>query len=169
MAAPGRVEASTPRRRNMPPEESVSIRYAGAEERLALEDLQRRAGLANAGDREALLANPDAIRLPPEQIDARQVFVADRAGERLGFSVVLPRADGDAELDGLFVVPNLWGSGIGRTLVDHAADHARSLGARILHVIGNPHARGFYLKVGFVVAGECQTQFGPGLLMRRLL
>ena len=153
----------------MPSEESVSIRYAEAEERLALEDLQRRAALANAGDREALLAHPDAIFLPPEQIEARQVFVADRAGERLGFSVVLRREDADAELDGLFVVPDLWGSGIGRRLVDHAAAHARSLGAPILHVIGNPHARDFYIKVGFVVAGECQTRFGPGLLMRRRL
>lgn len=148
---------------------AVSIRSARAGERQALEALQRRASLSNAGDRDALLANPDAVRLPEAQIDARQVFVADREGGRVGFSVVLPRDDGDAELDGLFVDPDAWRGGIGRLLVEHAAGHARLLGGNWLYVIANPHARDFYLKVGFVIHGETRTRFGTGLVMRRPL
>ena len=45
-------------------------------EQKALEALQLRASLTNDGDREALLANPDAIKIPLEQIAAGRVFVS---------------------------------------------------------------------------------------------
>ena len=70
---------------------NVLIRLAVMSERQALESLQRRASLNNPGDREVLLANPDAIELPPDQIAAGQVFVAERDGAIVGFSAVLPR------------------------------------------------------------------------------
>ena len=97
----------------------LTIRSAVACERAALEALQRRAALSNAGDRQALLANPDAVELPPEQIAAGQVFVAERDGAIIGFACVLPRADNAAELDGLFVERNVWRQGVRRSLVDH--------------------------------------------------
>ncbi len=56
---------------------ALSIRRADAQEREALEALQIRASLNNAGDREALLGNHDAIVLPLEQITAGLVFVAE--------------------------------------------------------------------------------------------
>lgn len=148
---------------------NFDIRPARLSERRPLEELQRRASLANPDDRASILAHPEVIELPDEQIAAGQVFVADSGGVLLGFHVTLPRDDGQAELDGLFVDPSLWRSGIGRGLVEHAADLARGQGAKILHVIGNPHARGFYLSVGFVITGEFQTRFGLGLLMERAL
>lgn len=107
----------------------LSIRTARLGELSFLEALQLRASLANVGDREALLANPDAIALPPEQIKAGQVFVAERDGVVIGFAAVLPRDDGDLELDGLFVEPDIWRSGIGRSLVDRCCAHARGFGA----------------------------------------
>src|SRR5881392_1802160 len=98
---------------------NVLIRPAVMSERQALESLQRRASLNNPGDREVLLANPDAIELPPDQIAAGQVFVAERDGAIVGFSAVLPREDPETDLDGLFVEPHLWGHGIGRLLVEY--------------------------------------------------
>src|SRR5512143_863356 len=98
-----------------------TVRPAVATEREALEALQRRASLNNPGDRDALLANPDAIALPIEQLEAGCVFVAERGGGVAGFAAVVPRHDGGAELDALFVEPHLWKRGIGRRLVDHAA------------------------------------------------
>ena len=59
-------------------------------------------------DREALLAHPDAIELPLQQITDGRTVVAESVGELLGFAVVLRRDDGDAELDGLFVDPAQW-------------------------------------------------------------
>ncbi|MEX1181289.1 MAG: GNAT family N-acetyltransferase [Cucumibacter sp.] len=145
------------------------IRPARPAERKALEALQRRASLNNPGDREALLANPDAIDLPDAQIAAGRVFVALRDGTLAGFSAVVPRPDGEVDLDGLFVEPAMWRGGIGRALVEHAAERARTLGARALYVIGNPHAEGFYLSVGFRITGAFDTRFGPGLLMKMVL
>lgn len=126
----------------------------------------RRASLANPGDREALLANPDAFELPVEQLTAATACVAMRDAVPVGFAVVLRREDGDAELDGLFVEPALWRLGAGRKLVKRAAELAVDMGASALHVIANPHADGFYRAVGFVPAGKFQTRFGIGTLMR---
>jgi GNAT superfamily N-acetyltransferase len=94
-----------------------TFRLAVPAERSALEELQRRASLMWEEDRAALLANPDAIELPLEQITGGRTVVAENAGQLLGFSVVLPRDDGDAELDGLFVEPTYWRHGLGRALV----------------------------------------------------
>ena len=145
------------------------IRTARPDERLMLESLQRRASLSNPGDRDALLANPDAIAVPIEQITESCVFVAERDGSVAGFAAVVPRADGGAELDALFVEPHLWKQGIGRRLVDHVADVARVRAATFLHVIGNPHAKGFYVSCGFIVSGTVETRFGVGLDMRMAL
>ena len=77
-----------------------TFRLATPAERSALEELQRRASLIWEEDRDALLAHPDAIELPLEQITDGRTIVAESVGELLGFAVVLPREDGDAELDG---------------------------------------------------------------------
>jgi GNAT superfamily N-acetyltransferase len=123
----------------------------------------------NAGDREALLANPDAIAVPAQQIAAGRVFVAERGRAMLGFSAVLPRADGDTELDALFVDPNSWRQGIGRLLVEHCTEVARAQGSTALHVVGNPHAEGFYVACGFERIGTVETRFGIGLSLQRML
>ena len=134
-----------------------------------LESLQRRASLNNPGDREAILANPDAIAVPIEQLADGCVFVAERDGVVAGFAAVVPRSDGGAELDALFVEPQLWKQGVGRQLVDHVAQVARVRTATFLHVIGNPHAEGFYTSCGFTITGTIDTRFGVGLAMRRSL
>jgi GNAT superfamily N-acetyltransferase len=144
----------------------VAIRAALQTERAGLEALQWRASLANPGDRDALLANPDAIALPIEQIDEGHVFVAEQDGEIVGFAAVLPRPDGNAELDSLFVDPGLWKHGVGRLLVEHCALIARTRASRSLHVVGNPHAEGFYTACGFRTTGVIETRFGNGLAMQ---
>ena len=143
-----------------------TLRQAHAQERFELEALQWRASLANDHDRGSLIAHPEAIDLPEAQISAGQVTVADMDGKAVGFAVVLPRPDGDVELDGLFVEPTLWKSGLGRALVQASEAFGRVKGASSLHVVGNPHALGFYEACGFMPAGVQTTQFGPGILLR---
>jgi GNAT superfamily N-acetyltransferase len=142
------------------------IRPAIPADRQALEALQLRASMGNAGDRDALLRYPDAIDLPIEQIIAGGVFVLEQDGTVVGFSAILSREDGDTELDALFVEPSIQRQGIGKKLVEHCAEIARSKGSTTLHVIGNRHAEQFYLACGFRVIGSFDTRFGPGLLMR---
>jgi ribosomal protein S18 acetylase RimI-like enzyme len=158
---------STERGREVSMNQDVSIRLARPDEQTLLESLQRRASLNNPGDRDALLANPDAISVPIEQLTTDCVFVAEREGVVAGFAAVVGRPDAGAELDALFVDPNLWKQGIGRQLVEHVVGVARERGATFLHVVGNPHAEGFYASCGFRVTGTIETRFGVGLDMRR--
>ncbi len=145
------------------------IRPAIPAERRTLEALQWRASLGNEGDRDALLRHPDAIDLPLAQIDAGGVFVLEQDAAIVGFAAIVPRPDGDTELDALFVEPAIQRRGIGRRLIDHCAEKARSMGSSALHVVGNNHAKHFYLSCGFTVVGDFQTRFGLGLLMRKAL
>jgi GNAT superfamily N-acetyltransferase len=148
---------------------AITIRTAVAADQPLLEALQWRASLNNPGDREALLANPDAIEVLIAQIEAGGVCVAEDAGVIKGFAAILRREDGEAVLDALFVEPRYWGQGIGRALVEHCANAARASGAATMHVVGNPHALGFYRSCDFVLLDEIQMRFGVGLLMQRLL
>jgi GNAT superfamily N-acetyltransferase len=147
----------------------VIVRPAVASEQKELEALQWRASLNNPGDRDALLAHPDAIELPLEQIRGGGVFVAEVTGSMMGFAAILPRDNGDFDLDALFVEPSAWRQGIGRALIEHCAAAARTAGAESLHVVGNPHAEGFYSSCGFEMLGTKQMRFGVGLLMKRVL
>lgn len=149
--------------------ENFLIRLAVISEQRELEDLQTRASLTNGGDRDALLAHPDAIELPLEQIAAGSVFVAEKNGAIAGFAALLPRADGGSELDALFVEPTMRRCGIGRRLVEHCCEVAHGQGSAFLHVVGNPHAQDFYAACGFRFTGTTETRFGTGLLMRRLV
>jgi len=140
---------------------SLRLRLALTEEHEELEELQRRASLELPEYREQLIDNPAAVHLPHAQIANGQVIVAELDGEIAGFAAVV-----GGELDGLFVEPDLWGSGIGRILVEAAVHEARQRGLS-LTVIANPRARGFYETCGFAVEGEEQTRFGPALRMSR--
>ena len=141
--------------------DSLTLRLARLEEHEALEELQRRASLELDDYRERLIANPDAIHLPPAQIANGQVIVAEFDADIAGFAAVV-----GGELDGLFVDPDLWDGGIGRALIDAAAHEARRKGLT-LTVIANPSVRGFYESCGFSVEGEAQTRFGPALRMSK--
>lgn len=143
------------------------IRRAVISEQKELEALQLRASLTNAGDRDAILAHPDAIELPLNQIAAGAVFVFERNGVIVGFAALLPRPDGDVELDGLFVDPGARRGGVGRSLVNHCVQIVRAQRSAALCVIGNPHAYDFYIACGFNVVGTTETRFGSGLLMRK--
>ena len=143
------------------------IRLAMPSVKLNLEQLQKRASLANEGDRDALLAHPDAIQLPVEQIAGNRVFVSEYEGVIVGFAAIEPRADGESELDGLFVEPRMQRRGIAKSLIEHCAEIVRKQGSTAIHVVGNPHAREFYSACGFEVIGTTETRFGPGILMRK--
>jgi hypothetical protein len=140
---------------------TFSIRPARPDETM-LESLQRRASLSNPGDRDALLANPDAIALPIEQIRRRtrrrrrrlcRMWWRAQTAVRSWMSCSSSRTSGR--------------HGIGRRLVDHIAEVARLRAASFLRVVGNPHAEGFYDSCGFRVTGTVETRFGVGLAMRR--
>ena len=141
--------------------DATTIRPARPAEREALEALQRRSSADGAMYREQLEAHPDAIELPPEQIAAGHVRVAELDGAAVGFAVLLECTGGACELDGLFVDPGQMRGGVGRLLIEDAKSLARERGATRIDVIANPQALSFYEAVGFRPAGSAQTRFGP--------
>lgn len=60
-----------------------------------LEALQRRASLKWEEYRADLLANPDAIELPIAQLQENLMRIAQIESQRVGFSVVIPKALGN--------------------------------------------------------------------------
>ena len=112
-------------------------------------------------DRDELLAHPELVEVPIEHLSAETCVVIELDGAPAGFATVLPRPDGDAELDGLFVLPERQRLGFGRALVAEAAQLARAMGATTLHVIANEDANAFYRAVGFAQTGTAPTALKP--------
>ena len=135
----------------------------------SLEELERRAGLNNPGDREAMLVHPEVIEVALDQIVSGDVFVLEADGVVAGFAAVKPRSDGNTDLDGLFVEPEMQRRGFGRLLVEYCAGVARTRGSGALYVVGNPHAEAFYKACGFEQIGTSETRFRPAPLMRKAL
>ena len=143
----------------------VWTRRARPNEQLDLEELQYRASRALPEYRAQLEANPEALHLPLEQIQCGQVVVAEGVDRVAGFAVIVVGPD-SAELEGLFVEPDLWLRGVGSMLVENAVLQARNAGLS-LTVIAAPGAREFYERCGFTVEGDAETRFGPALRMSR--
>ncbi len=59
-------------------------------------------------------------------------------------------------------------SGVGRALVEDAAERALAAGAKCLEVTAGP-ASGFYERVAFTTVASAATPFGPAVRMRREL
>lgn len=102
-----------------------------------------------------------ALAVDGRAIAERHFHVAEGADHGiLGFYGFEPELDGIG-LSHLFVVPEAIGQGIGRALWRHAAAFARSLGARQLLVVSDPHAAGFYARMGATPAGARPSEIDP--------
>ncbi len=115
------------------------------------------------------MQHPEMLQLPPEQIAAGLVIVFEHWGAPAGFAVVVPRDDGNADLDGPFVEPDLWRGGIGRKLVEEAAQFATAIEASLLVANANPRSVPFYAKCGFKPSSVTNTPHGPVSVMKRSL
>ena len=139
----------------------VSIRHAVTADAGALGEVYRRSSLSNEGDRAALLSHPEALEFSDLAVKEHRVRVAVVDDRIVGFVTLLPTGQ-TGELEDLFVDPDWMLHGIGRRLVLDALETAREQGLMQIEVTANPHALGFYEKVGFVTDGMTQTPFGPG-------
>lgn len=144
---------------------TIRIRTAQPDDRDVLGALKLRASLAWGDHVEALRAMPEARQVPAEHLPA--IIVAERDGAIAGFATVLPRDDGAAELEDLFVDPAAWGQGIGRRLVAEAEARAALMGADALHVVAGERARPFYERCGFRVTGPVMTDLEPASALRK--
>jgi GNAT superfamily N-acetyltransferase len=144
----------------------VRIRTAVPEDLPALRGLFRRSSLSNGGDRDALLANPDALVLAEDSVaDGRTRVAVGADGTILGFATALPVEDSTLELEDLFVDPDWMRQGIATRLMSDLIAQARSTKVTRLTVTANPHALAFYRSAGFTQLHDVETRFGPGSRM----
>ncbi|WP_343712116.1 GNAT family N-acetyltransferase [Inquilinus sp.] len=143
----------------------IMIRTARPEDRDVLGALKLRASLAWGDHVETLRALPEAREVPSEHLPA--ILVAELDGTITGFATVLPRDDGAADLEDLFVDPAAWGRGIGRRLLAEAEARAARLGADALHVVAGDRARPFYERCGFRITGPVMTDLEPASALRK--
>jgi GNAT superfamily N-acetyltransferase len=103
-------------------------------------------------------------------VDALPTFVAEAAGELVGFLALKPTSACAAEMHVLAVRREWHRRGAGRALVERAAGYARTEGFALLHVKtlapSDPDAnyagtRAFYLALGFLPLEESPQVWGP--------
>ncbi len=141
--------------------DATRLRTARPDDIPRLIDVQRRASFIWETYRDALVAHPEVIDIPAEQVDSGNVrVVTDEHDLPVGFSAVVVRG-AYVELDGLFVAPEWMRHGLGGALVEDVVTRARAAGARRVEVVANPGAVPFYERHGFRQTGATETQFGP--------
>ncbi len=79
------------------------------------------------------------------------MYVAFSGGEAVGFYALV---GGGLELEHLWVLPAWIGTGLGRTLFEHAMRRAAELGASLVRIESDPNAEGFYRRMGARRVGE---------------
>jgi 8-oxo-dGTP pyrophosphatase MutT (NUDIX family) len=146
---------------------TIRIRRARPNEADALTALATRAKAHWGYDADFMDRVSDAMTLSPADMGAHEVFVLhDPTGAIVGFHRIIP---GDpAELEDMWVEPDAMGNGHGRRLFEHAAAIARSLGARALELDADPHAAGFYERMGMERIGETPSTLIPGRALPRM-
>ena len=85
------------------------------------------------------------------------VFCALRDSEIIGFYALSRRGEA-FELEHLWVDPQQMGTGVGTLLFQHAVFTVRSMGGSILNIASDPHAEGFYLRMGAIRVGEVPSR-----------
>ncbi len=93
------------------------------------------------------------LTVTPEFITAHPTVVARMEADAIGFAA-LTGLGRQLRLEHLWVLPEFMGRGIGRGLFQEIARVGRAAGWSSVQVISDPHAEGFYLRLGARRVGE---------------
>lgn len=87
------------------------------------------------------------LTISPEYLSENETWVAIVGGQPVAY-YSLKYDDQDLWLDNLWVLPDFTSQGVGSFLFNHAIERSRECGAVILKIEADPHAQGFYEKMG---------------------
>jgi GNAT superfamily N-acetyltransferase len=140
----------------------IEIRRAVPTDSERATELARRAK-AHWGYPEEWLAAWDAdLKITEAAIERHATFVAALDDEVVGVCQ-LQESDQHAFLEHVWVDPVAHGRGVGRALVEHARSNARG----VIAIVADPHAEGFYFRLGARRVGEVAAPM-PGAPERKL-
>lgn len=132
---------------------AIEIRRAQAEESDAL-TLIARAAKRHWQYPESWMGKWNAeLTITPEFIVDNEVFVALINNEIAGCCALVV-AEELAEIEHLWIKPEYMGSGVGRTLFEHALNRAKELDIPALELSADPNAEVFYERMGATRVGE---------------
>ncbi len=99
----------------------------------------------------------DDLTITLQNIAENEVYEMTENDEIVGFYVLIIK-DNSAQLEHLWIKPENIGAGIGRKLFAHALKKAVSLRAEKIYIASDPHAEGFYKKMGAKRIGNFKTE-----------
>lgn len=103
------------------------------------------------------------LTIAPEEIEDEIIFHMEMDGEIVGFYEISKAVEW-FDIEHMWVLPEHIGKGLGKQLFEHAKNSAMRNGARGLRVESDPHAEGFYMKMGMKRVGEIESSI-PGRML----
>jgi GNAT superfamily N-acetyltransferase len=131
-----------------------TIRRATPDEAQVLTDLTRRSKAHWGYDAVFMAKHWDELAVTAEQIMDEHVYLLEANGRICGYYWLGYSCGDMITLENLFIDPDVMRSGVGTALWLHALEAAASLGYRVMQFDSDPHAEGFYLKMGARRIGE---------------
>jgi len=144
----------------------VTLRQATGDDADALTDLAHRAK-AHWGYPASWMREWDAqLTILPGYLDLHAVWVAEHDGAIVGMCALEDRG-ARWMLEHVWVEPAVHGRSIGRQLVRRALETARDRRARVVELLADPYATGFYERLGAKLIGHVPAPM-PGARDRML-
>jgi ribosomal protein S18 acetylase RimI-like enzyme len=130
----------------------LKIRPATAADAMELTALAHRAKASWGYPADWIAAWRNDLTMTADYLAARRAFVAEHDGRAAGVLVFEEHAD-HWSVEHLWIDPDLQRRGIGRLLVRHGLALATRDRAARVHVLSDPYAEPFYLRMGAVRIG----------------
>lgn len=146
------------------PAPKIRLRAARPDDAAELSALALRSKAYWGYDEPFLARAAEALTIVASEVRVRRTVLAELAGRPVGFSTL----DGDppgGELGNLWVDPAAIGTGVGRLLWTDVLARAAAAGYTSLTIDADPHAEGFYLRMGAVRVGETPSASIPGRML----
>jgi GNAT superfamily N-acetyltransferase len=96
------------------------------------------------------------LTISSDFIRDNHVYVAEENGEIRGFYALCVKGD-KAELEHMWVTPEVIGTGIGKELFLDAMERAAKLNVHAVEISSDPNAAGFYKRMGATQIGEVDS------------
>lgn len=140
----------------------MKIRRARSHEADTITALVMRSKRSNGYDEAFMEACREELRVTPDLLKAREVWIAEDTVICGCASLVVETDRKTAEVGLFFVDPDCKRQGVGQRLWERLLSRSRELGLQMLHLDADPSAVPFYEKQGFRTVGQTPSGSIPG-------